>query len=1169
MKSVLKFLLSPVFLSLIGVIALSCLVWYLGPLFGISGAHPLASVMNRWLLIGGLFSAWAVFHLGAALLERANNQRLLEQLATESEPDPAELAASDELRTLRERFAQALSTLKQSDGKRQFGGRWVYQLPWYLIIGPPGCGKTTALVNSGLRFPLAAQLGQDAIHGIGGTRNCDWWFTDEAILIDTAGRYTTQDSYEQVDRAAWQNFLALLKQHRPRRPINGVLVALSLSDLMQQTPAERTAHAQAIRQRVRELGQTFGIAVPVYVLLMKTDLIAGFSEFFADLGREGREQVWGVTFELDRRADAPNPLAVLTNELTTLYARLEQRLLARLEQEREPSKRALIFNFPRQFGALSETLQSFLDEAFMPSRFETRPLVRGVYFTSGTQEGTPIDRILGAFAVSLGLSRHGPAPFQGTGKSYFITRLLRAVIFQESGIAGVDPRLEHRRLWQRRSAYAGVALVFLAAAAAWTNSYSRNLAYINAVEQHAADIEARIESLIPAERDPFGLLPLLDAARAIPGGFAEREAAVPVSMGLGLYQGDKLGSQAEHAYRRMLNKALLPRVILRLEEQIRSAIQTEPDTLHDLLKVYLMLGSEEHYDAAVVRSQIERDWESRLPRTATAEQKASLRAHLDALLAQRPTPLPLDLDATLISRAQELLTRTSAADRVYRQLKAMDLGRELRDFTLSAAGGDYLNLVFVRHSGRALNQGIPALYTYDGYYQAFTKNTEQLISQLAADSWVLGPEASLQADSEAAQQLFAAVRERYFKEYVDLWNDLLQDIEPISVRDVQQAAEVARLLSDKATSPLRQLLLAVTSQTQLDRPPAPDATAADAEQAPSASAQGNHVEAVPESYVSRRFSWLHDLVRTDDQGQAPLDAALMTLGKLQLTLNAIAAAKASGHTQLAAGQTAGIQEAQTLAAQLPGPLSQVVGTLAQDSANLVANGLRSQLNNLWTAEILPLCREAIYDRYPFARESEAETTLIDFVQLFGPGGLLDTFFKEHLSQFVDTTHATWRWTDPNLGIPAPVLAQFQRAAAIRDAFFGKNPLPAIEFELKPVRMDARATQFILDLGGQLLDYRQGPPRSQRLKWPAADGAEWVRLSFADITGNSPSVTEEGSWAWFRILERAGLRPTRQPERFQVDFALGDLSAQFELRALSVRNPFRLDAVRAFRCPERL
>lgn len=68
----------------------------------------------------------------------------------------------------------------------RFSRQYLYQLPWYVIIGAPGAGKTTALVNSGLHFPLADRFGKSALRGVGRTRNCDWWFTNDAVLLDTA-----------------------------------------------------------------------------------------------------------------------------------------------------------------------------------------------------------------------------------------------------------------------------------------------------------------------------------------------------------------------------------------------------------------------------------------------------------------------------------------------------------------------------------------------------------------------------------------------------------------------------------------------------------------------------------------------------------------------------------------------------------------------------------------------------------------------------------------------------------------------------------------------------------------------------------------------------------------------------------------------------------------------
>ncbi len=202
-----------------------------------------------------------------------------------------------------------------------------------MFIGPPGAGKTTALVNSGLNFPLAEAQGRAGIRGVGGTRNCDWWFTDQAVLIDTAGRYTTQDSQAAVDSAAWLGFLRLLKTYRRRQPINGVLVSISLSDLAALDEAERIAHARAIKQRIRELHDQFAVRFPIYVLFTKADLIAGFVEFFANLGKEEREQVWGMTFPLDDGTEEGGAVAHFPAEFDLLLDRLNERVLERMQQE--------------------------------------------------------------------------------------------------------------------------------------------------------------------------------------------------------------------------------------------------------------------------------------------------------------------------------------------------------------------------------------------------------------------------------------------------------------------------------------------------------------------------------------------------------------------------------------------------------------------------------------------------------------------------------------------------------------------------------------------------------------------------------------------------------------------------------------------------------------------
>ncbi|MDB5817725.1 MAG: ImcF-like protein, partial [Rhizobacter sp.] len=300
-----KRLLHPMVLATLGVVALIALVWFMGPLLSIGSSRPLESLLSRSLVIAVIVLALIGRFAWRIVKRRRANAALLKGVA-------AGPSASDkELATLQERFTQAIDTLQTSSKSSRWNrGRTVYELPWYLFIGAPGSGKTTALMNAGLTFPLAEKMGQASVKGVGGTRNCDWWFTSEAVLIDTAGRYTLQESDAQVDATAWDGFLALLKKTRPRRPINGVLLTVNIQDLLQQGATDREQHAAKLRARLQEFHAKLGIRAPVYVLVTKADLIGGFNESFGDLPKEDRDQVWGFSFPYDPKADAKaDPLA--------------------------------------------------------------------------------------------------------------------------------------------------------------------------------------------------------------------------------------------------------------------------------------------------------------------------------------------------------------------------------------------------------------------------------------------------------------------------------------------------------------------------------------------------------------------------------------------------------------------------------------------------------------------------------------------------------------------------------------------------------------------------------------------------------------------------------------------------------------------------------------------
>lgn len=295
--------------SFIGVTALSCLLWMLGPLITWNETRPLEPALHREIAVSTLYLLWIVLQLIPSVYRAWYNSRLLDRLQVVESDDPAERQATEAL--LSQRFSEAAMRLKRTHFGRRQGSLWarinanyLYQLPWYLMIGAPGAGKTTALLNAGLKFPLTDTFGNEAVRGVGGTRNCDWWFTDSAVLIDTAGRYALQESQRARDASEWQSFINLLKRYRARQPINGVIMSISVADLLSDSAEARFEQANALRDRLNELHQHTGIHFPVYIMVTKTDLLKGFMSYHGSLDKARRDAIWGFTFPWD--AGKPN-----------------------------------------------------------------------------------------------------------------------------------------------------------------------------------------------------------------------------------------------------------------------------------------------------------------------------------------------------------------------------------------------------------------------------------------------------------------------------------------------------------------------------------------------------------------------------------------------------------------------------------------------------------------------------------------------------------------------------------------------------------------------------------------------------------------------------------------------------------------------------------------------
>ena len=798
MLAILKRLSLPV----LGLLLVAVFIWYAGPYFAFAEYHPLESPASRLIAIAIVVACWLLYVLIRRLKAYRASDKFLAAVA--ARPKIEEARPSDEAVRLRERFEKAVATLKQ----QRRDGQSLYDLPWYIFIGAPGSGKTTALLNSGLKFPLEQRVGKEALRGVGGTRNCDWWFTDEAVFLDTAGRYTSQDSDPASDSEGWAEFLALLRKYRARRPVNGVILTINAEDLIKLGDSARENHVENARRRLNELNRELRIQLPVYLMVTKCDLVAGFTEYFDDLAHDGRAQVWGVTFRYEDTLDSGVVTQVFPAEFDALIARLNERVFARIEEVRDPRRRPRVFAFPQQVAAMRDVLARFVSDVFASTQFDQQILLRGVYFTSGTQSGTPVDRLLSGIGRRFNVAPSAIARSSGPGKAYFIERLLKEVLIGESGIAGVNRKVETRKAAAQVGAYAAMALAAIIGVVLLSVSYGRNRAFIAQTEANIAALQ-RVPP-VPATASVEALVPRLDVVHAVVAAADNYRADTPWVIRWGLYQGESIGDSARDAYVRELDGMLLPRVAARFKQRLQEA--PEPEKLFAYLKAYLMLGEPQHLDKKHLQSLVDLEWKN--GSGAAARAGTAVSTHFQRLLETEATLRPIAVDRALIAQARSSIRQASIAQILYGRIKRTYADDRARALNLAASAGIGVEQVFKRKSGVSLAEPVPSLFGRAVFKEVTGAGGLDIVKPLAEDSWVWGDGT---ASAAVPAKLALAVNDLYEQDYIRAWDAILDDVEFVSFKTVQQLAEALRILTEP-TSPLKGLLRLVVENTTLIEP---------------------------------------------------------------------------------------------------------------------------------------------------------------------------------------------------------------------------------------------------------------------------------------------------------------------------------------------------------------
>lgn len=1141
-----RFLLSWWTLSITAAVLVAAVLAFVLPIF----IHPLRPWLVRLALVMLVALVWSGFCIARILRRRQAADAIAEELA---KPEPQ--GQDDETRAIAGRMRSAMAELRKSSAGRR---DYLYSRPWYMIIGPPGAGKTTALLNSGLRFPFS----DSAFKGVGGTRNLDFWFADEAVLVDTAGRYTSQDSDTLADARAWKGFLETLRKQRPLQPVNGVLVALGVDELMRADRAALDAHAVAVRRRLAEIHQVLELQVPVYVMFTKADLLAGFMEFYDDLDVEGRRAVVGATLPWGQKASIES----LSGEFDGFVQAVADRSAKRLQEDLDVRRRGLILGFPPQVAALRARVLRFLEGAFLADD-AGRSELRGFYLTSGVQEGAPLDRLLSGVAQVFD---HAPTAAESRGRAFFLNRLLGEVVFAEAGLVEQDPKAKARRNAMLAIGLGAIAATVLIVLLLWGVSFVQNRQYQDKLLASAQDIQNQIRQtgvdmveVRDTDPDLEQTLSILRALRELPGGYAERARHGPPLMSRwGLYQWGH-ADEAREAYLQALRRIMLPRLLYR-QERFLQENKGDALSVYDALKTYLMYGGLGPMDKTSAGAWVENDWAAvSLAGADRDDTRRQMSDHLKALLKDgdltgvwpdRKAPL----DGALIASSRQVVQTLSLSDRAYAILRAKAQGQGAPwqiGQVISAADAR----AFTNPDG-VMRLSVPYFFTKDGYQKAFLPGLETAQQDLEKDLWVLGSDADTTATRTQIQGVRPGVAAAYAREYIAAWEGVMKGMQPADYFQDQTAWAAFT----RTPSPLTLVLLDLGKNTTFSKGGGVTQGLVNKFAAMDRAVEGPQTVDAGQQ-IETYFKPVRDYV--GDGRSGPL---IDFIGAIKSAGTANAAASfAGGGVGAAAAQgqlasaTAGLS---TAAAGAPPLLQTFVASAAKGGQTAAVSSAKGAVAQSYTTDLLPSCRGVTDDRYPFFGAAPNEASVTDMLRVFGMNGQFDNFSRDQLAHLLDTAGPVWRWNaqDPVAQSLDPLSAQqFEKASDLRNLLTGGLPL-----KVQAVGFGGSVTAVEVSINGTSYRFENGSMGPKPAMWSISGGAPEAHVALLAGQTEIKRFEAPGPWALFRLMDGAR-KENDGPTAVKATFGEGATFATVRFILPGASNPFSRGGLWSFRCPAAL
>ncbi len=1015
------------------------------------------------------------------------------------------------LTDLKNRFAEAMRIINNSSIYKS-SQRAGYELPWYLVVGKEQEGKTSFVESSGLDFPLNINY-EKSSEAEDVEQSFQWYFAEDAIFIDVPGHYVEQKDKEGA--AIWEALLNLFAKKRWKRPINGIILTVSVESIMTLSEDELELYAKNLRDRFDEMSKAFMSNMPIYLFITKSDLIPGFGEYFSTLSERDKDQILGVTFD-DKSENIDQE--VIQPEIVDLLKRLKSSIMDKIQQEWDSEARSKILLFPDEFASVLEKLNGFIERTFSQTRYRQPLMLRGIYFTTVLQGN------------NLPEQMHNMSEQSRSKKGMFIRNVLTNVVFPEADIIKMDTNYRKTQRVKQSVAF-GVAVALVAFATIyWVQDYNARLDRIELLEKTTLEYE-HLRDNITSGSDFESVLSTLNKIQELQEG--QEENISGNFWQIAYYKPVERNIKIDNLYEETLKHLLLPRIEKFIAEQIRVNIN-DYDLTWESTKAYSMLNNVERREKGFLQAWMAAGWSNLYPNKLNIQN--DLNSHWEKLLSLGFDAYPLEEDVLTMARTKLLGLGHEAL--VYKQLKDSALKQNLPDFRFSQTlGSDAASF-------RGSDFLIPGFYTKLGYETMIVGQGRQLIKDFVSNNWVVGYSTEL---SEADfNEMYVKVQNYYFIDYKDYWSKALSSLQIPNYKSISEINYQLTSLTS-GSSPIIGVLKALKENTMLYTPAeklqmqAAKSKGPIGDTAATIASKNTITEVTDNTSVNniRNFFSIYTLLLDDEnKPQSKLKTAMAKLNEVYQEMTAIYGSVTPERdafdivTKRIAGKHGPIV---MQGVSLPLPIRKWFDrALANDWEYLISR-TKKHINDRYKKEVMEYYLERIEGRYPLVKKSKKyDIRNDDFEEFFKSDGILDSFYKSYISPFVmlNTKRHNYQFRridGSSMHLKKSFMNQLLVAHDIRKALFtSKEDALGVLFYIQPEMLGRRLATMEFHYDDNYIVYEHGLIRSHKLNWPAEGRNDMAKFSMYDLENNKVvELSSDGEWGFFKLIDQFNISKHKQ------------------------------------------